>query len=59
MIFMAFVLANIAINITGAGGESVAVAVGMTTLLPLILLMLSGCYLFALPYLAKRRRSAD
>ena len=49
--FTALVLANIVINITGMGGESLALVIGLTTLVPLILLMISGLYLFALPYL--------
>lgn len=56
--FTALVLANIAINITGMGGESLALAIGLTTLVPLILLMISGLYLFALPYLGGRRGPA-
>ncbi|MED5549546.1 MAG: hypothetical protein VX529_09320 [Pseudomonadota bacterium] len=54
--FTALVLANIVINITGLGGESLALAIGLTTLVPLILLMISGLYLFALPYLGSGRR---
>ena len=53
--FMLMVLANIAINITGAGGETVALWVGLTTLVPLFLLMVSGGYLFVLPYTGKGR----
>jgi len=56
--FTALVLANIVINITGLGGESLALAIGLTTLVPLILLMISGLYLFALPYLGRRRGQA-
>ena len=40
------------------GGESLALAIGLTTLVPLILLMISGLYLFALPYLGGRRGQA-
>ena len=56
--FTALVLANIVINITGLGGESLALAIGLTTLVPLILLMISGLYLFALPYRGGRRGQA-
>lgn len=50
-IFMVCVVANIVTNITGIGGETVALAVGLTTLAPLVLLMVSGSYLFVLPYI--------
>ena len=53
--FTLLVLANIVINITGAGGETVALWVGLTTLVPLVLLMVSGLYLFMLPYLGQRK----
>lgn len=53
-VFMLMVLANIAINITGGGGETVGLWVGLATLFPLVLLMVSGLYLFVLPYRAKR-----
>jgi len=53
--FTLMVLANITINITGLGGETVALWVGLSTLVPLLLLMLTGLYLFALPYTLKGR----
>lgn len=37
------------------GQEQPAVWVGLTALIPLILLLVSGLYLFALPYAAKWR----
>lgn len=49
-----FVLAVIA-NFIVIGQEPIALWVGMATLLPLGLLMLTGLYMFALPYAAKWR----
>jgi len=51
---IAFTLAVI-INIVALLKQSQAVWVGFLALVPLIFLMLSGLYLFALPYVAKRR----
>lgn len=47
-------LANIVVNLAGA--ESVALAVGMGTIPLILLLMVTGIYLFALPYAARWRR---
>lgn len=60
MLFTIGVIANI-INIFGMGQEQPAVWVGMMALIPLILLLLTGLYLFALPYIARtdRARSAS
>lgn len=52
---VAFTLA-VLLNLVALGLESQAVWVGLVALFPLILLMLTGLYLFALPYLGKRRR---
>lgn len=52
IIFTIGVIANI-INIFGMGQEQPAVWVGMMALIPLVLLLLSGLYLFALPYMAR------
>lgn len=51
---IAFTLAVI-VNVVAMMQEKQAVWVGMLALLPLILLLLSGLYLFALPYAAKWR----
>lgn len=51
---MTFTLAVIA-NFAVMGREKLALWVGLLTLLPLGLLLLTGLYLFALPYVAKRR----
>jgi cellulose synthase/poly-beta-1,6-N-acetylglucosamine synthase-like glycosyltransferase len=45
-------------NIVAMGVGSQAVWVGLVALFPLILLMISGLYLFVLPYLAKGRGAA-
>ena len=50
--FTVFVLLNVAVM----GREKIALYVGLFTLLPLFLLLLTGLYLFALPYTAKWRR---
>jgi hypothetical protein len=50
---IAFTLAVI-VNIAVLGREP-PVWVGLLALLPLVLLLLSGLYLFVLPYAAKRR----
>jgi hypothetical protein len=52
---MAFTLAVIA-NIVVMGHGQIALYVGLFTLLPLVLLMLTGLYLFVLPYTARWRR---
>lgn len=49
--FTLAVIANIAVQ----GQEKVALWVGMLTLIPLGLLLLTGLYMFALPYVSKRR----
>lgn len=55
--FTALVLVNIVLNFVATGQEQLALWVGGFTLLPLALLMLSGLYLFVLPYV--RRRSGE
>lgn len=49
--FTALVIANLVVM----GKESIALYVGLATLLPLGLLLATGLYLFALPYLSRRR----
>jgi hypothetical protein len=51
IIFVAAVLANL----LALALKQQAVWVGLMALAPLILLMLTGLYLFALPYLSRRR----
>jgi hypothetical protein len=52
ILFTIGMIANI-INIFVMGQEQPAVWVGMMALIPLILLLLTGLYLFALPYIAR------
>lgn len=49
LVFMLFVLANFAVM--PLGDEALGMAVGGLTLIPLVLLMVTGMYLFVLPYL--------
>lgn len=51
---IAFTVAVIA-NIAVMGQEQPPVWVGLLALLPLIVLLLTGLYLFVLPYAARRR----
>jgi hypothetical protein len=53
---IAFTLAVIA-NLVALALKSQAVWVGLIALVPLILLMITGLYMFALPYLRRRDRS--
>ena len=43
------------VNIVALGQEEPAVWVGLSALLPLALLLLTGLYLFVLPHATKRR----
>jgi hypothetical protein len=52
--FTVLVIVNIVLNFTPVS-EELALRVGILTLLPLALLMLTGLYLFVLPYAARRR----
>ena len=54
---IAFTLAVI-INVVAMTQEKTALWIGLLALFPLILLLLSGLYLFALPYAAKWRNGA-
>ncbi|MCD2184276.1 hypothetical protein [Rhizobium sp. GN54] len=53
-ISIAFTLAVIA-NIASMGMEEPVLWIGLLALVPLILLLITGLYLFVLPYAAKRR----
>jgi hypothetical protein len=55
VVFMLAVLANIIVNFILTGQEQLALWVGLLTLIPLGLLMLTGAYLFVLPYLSSGR----
>ncbi len=54
---LAFTIAVIA-NIVAMGMAEPAVWIGLLALVPLIPLLVTGLYLFALPYLAKRRSAS-
>jgi hypothetical protein len=51
---IAFTMAVI-VNVIAMMQEKQAVWVGLLALLPLILLLLTGLYMFALPYVTRRR----
>lgn len=51
-----FSLAVVA-NLVAMGLQKSAVWIGLTALFPLILLMITGLYMFALPYFTGRRAS--
>jgi hypothetical protein len=53
---IAFTLA-VVINVVALIQKSQAVWIGLLALFPLILLLISGLYLFALPYMARWRRA--
>jgi quinol-cytochrome oxidoreductase complex cytochrome b subunit len=53
--FTLLVLVNIVLNIFAAGQEELVLWVGVSTLVPLFLLLFTGLYLFVLPYTSKRR----
>jgi len=55
---IAFTVAVIA-NVVAMVQEKQAIWVGLLALLPLVLLLLSGLYLFVLPYAAKWRSVRD
>jgi hypothetical protein len=55
---ISFTLAVI-VNVVAMAREVQAVWIGLLALLPLILLMLSGLYMFARPYAAAWRGRAD
>ena len=54
-IFVLLVLANLAVM--AVGNEQLGMAVGGLTLIPLVLLIVTGVYLFVLPY--TRRTSKE
>jgi hypothetical protein len=53
-VFVLAFIANVALNFVIKAPEQVTFWVGSLTLLPLGLLMLTGLYLLALPYLGRR-----
>ena len=55
---IAFTLGVITYIVAMSGGKQPPYWLGLFALVPLILLLVSGLYLFALPYAAKWRRKA-
>ena len=55
---IAFTLGVIAYIVAMSGGTQPPWWMGLFALVPLILLLVSGLYLFALPYVLKARRKA-
>jgi hypothetical protein len=53
--FTVLVAANIVVNFALVGQEQLALWLGLFTLLPLVLLLVTGLYLFVLPYAARWR----
>lgn len=53
--FTVLVIVNIVLNFGAPAREQLALWVGVLTLLPLALLMLTGLYLFVLPYATRWR----
>jgi hypothetical protein len=53
-IFTLAVIANVIVNFVLKGQEQLALYVGTATLIPLGLLMLTGLYMFVLPYVSRR-----
>lgn len=52
VVFTMAVLANVLLNLLPRADEALVTRVGLLTLLPLGLLMITGLYLFVLPYTA-------
>jgi hypothetical protein len=55
--FTLAVLANIVVNFVIKVQEQIVLWVGLLTLIPLALLMLTGLYMFVLPYMGSERRT--
>jgi len=54
VVFTLLVVVNVFFLVSGEKGKTATVA-GLLTLLPLTFLLLTGLYLFVLPYVMKRR----
>jgi hypothetical protein len=54
--FTLAVIVNIIANVTTTGQGELALWLGLLALLPLVLLLLTGLYLFVLPYAARWRK---
>jgi len=54
IVFTVAAMVNILLNVLPLASEEVVMWVGLLTLLPLFLLLVTGLYLFVLPYAARR-----
>ena len=54
IVFTVLVIINFIVNIVPLVREEVILELGFLTLLPLAVLLLTGLYLFVLPYIARR-----
>lgn len=59
IVFTVLVVVNIVLNFVAPGPEEIVLWVGLLTLLPLALLMLTGLYLFLLPHAARWRSGPE
>lgn len=50
VVFTTAVIVNVLLNVLPLGNDDLVTLVGLLTLLPLTLLMITGLYLFVLPY---------
>jgi hypothetical protein len=57
--FTVLVIVNIVLNFVAPGPEQLTLWVGLLTLLPLALLMLTGLYLFVLPHATRWRAGPE
>lgn len=53
VVFTAAVVVNVLLNVVPLADEELAVRVGLLALLPLALLLITGLYLFVLPYASR------
>jgi hypothetical protein len=59
IVFTVLVIVNIVLNFVASGPEQLTLWVGLLTLLPLALLMLTGLYLFVLPHATRWRAGPE
>ena len=59
IVFTVLVIVNIVLNFVAPGPEQFTLWVGLLTLLPLALLMLTGLYLFVLPHATRWRAGPE
>jgi hypothetical protein len=59
IVFTVLVIVNIVLNFVAPGPEQLTLWVGLLTLLPLALLMLTGLYLFVLPHATRWRAGPE